>query len=87
MTIAAPVGVHLPLPFFDRIMVGIDETPESLEAAQQAAVLRAPGGTLHLVAVVQPSKAIHAGLAAPAIAEQMLNGGDRKSTRLNSSHG
>lgn len=57
---------------FDRIVVGVDDTPESLEAARQAAVLRAPVGALHLLAVADVAKAAHAGFAARAAAEQLL---------------
>ena len=49
---------------FRRVLVGIDETPESLVAAAQAAVLRTPGGRLVLVAVAERYLAAHAGMAA-----------------------
>ena len=35
---------------FSRVLVGIDGSPEALDAAQQAALLKASGGTLSLVA-------------------------------------
>ncbi len=35
---------------FGRVLVGIDGSPESLEAARQAALLEEPGGTLELLA-------------------------------------
>jgi nucleotide-binding universal stress UspA family protein len=50
---------------FDRVLVGIDSTDESLVAAAQAGVLRAPGGQLVLVAGVERYLAAHAGLLAP----------------------
>jgi nucleotide-binding universal stress UspA family protein len=49
---------------FDYVLVGIDDTPESLVAAAQARVLLAPGGKLVLVAVTERYLASHAGLAA-----------------------
>lgn len=47
-----------------RMLVGIDDTPESLVAAAQAGVLRSPGGSLVLVGVAERHLAAHAGLAA-----------------------
>jgi nucleotide-binding universal stress UspA family protein len=49
---------------FDVVLVGIDDTPESLVAAVQADVLRVDGGSLHFVAVAERYLAAHAGLAA-----------------------
>jgi nucleotide-binding universal stress UspA family protein len=49
---------------FDRVLVGIDSTDESLVAAAQARVLLAPGGELVLVAAVERHLAAHAGLQA-----------------------
>jgi nucleotide-binding universal stress UspA family protein len=52
---------------FSRIVVGIDRSPESLEAARQAAVLAGPGGGLILVgawAVPAPRAAVIGGQAA-----------------------
>ena len=46
------------------ILVGIDDTPESLVAAAQAGALRSPDGRLVLVAVAERYLAAHAGLAA-----------------------
>lgn len=48
---------------FDVVLVGIDDTPESLVAAVQADVLRRPGGGLFFVAVAERYLAAHAGLA------------------------
>jgi nucleotide-binding universal stress UspA family protein len=56
---------------FDRILVGIDSTDESLVAAAQAGVLRAPGGQLVLLGAVERHLATHAGLFA-ATAEDHL---------------
>lgn len=55
----------------ERIVCGIDETPESLEAALQAARLRAPGGSLVLVAVADIALAAQAGWAAVRAADQI----------------
>jgi nucleotide-binding universal stress UspA family protein len=55
---------HEPDAVFDVVLVGIDDTPESLVAAAQAGVLRTPGSTLVLVAVAESYLAAHAGLAA-----------------------
>ena len=49
---------------FSRVVVGIDDTPESLAAAAQAGLLREPGGHLALVAVTERYLAAHAGLSA-----------------------
>ena len=59
---------------FDTVLVGIDETDESLVAAAQAGVLRAPGGRLVLLAAVERHLAAHAGLLA-AHAEDALRAG------------
>lgn len=61
-------------PVFDRIIVGIDSTDESLVAAAQAGVLRGPGAQLVLVAAVERHLASHAGLFA-AHAEDALAAG------------
>lgn len=49
---------------FDRVLVEIDETPESLAAAAQAKCLVPAGGELELLAVVERAAAAHAGAAA-----------------------
>lgn len=49
---------------FEHVLVGIDETPESVIAAAQAGVLRAPAGRLVLVGAVERHLAVHAGLGA-----------------------
>lgn len=68
MTPAVPVPGATPgqAPLFGRVLVGIDETPESLVAAAQARKLCAPGGHMALLAVAETYLAAHAGMAAPA---------------------
>jgi nucleotide-binding universal stress UspA family protein len=59
---------------FGHVVVGIDETSESLVAAAQASVLRAPDGHLVLLGVVERHLAAQAGLGA-ADAEEHLAAG------------
>ena len=59
---------------FDRILVGIDSTDESLVAAAQAGVLRSPGGELVLLAAVERHLASHAGLLAATAEDNVLAG-------------
>jgi nucleotide-binding universal stress UspA family protein len=54
---------------FDRIVCGVDGTPESLVAVRQALTLLEPGGTLHLATVTNLAKAAQAGMAALHAAE------------------
>jgi nucleotide-binding universal stress UspA family protein len=63
-----------PAPVFDRILVGIDETAESLLATVQAGVLRTSGGRLVLVGVAERYLASHAGLAAGDADGQLVAG-------------
>ena len=56
---------------FERVVCGIDDSLEALEALRQADRLRPAGGMLHLVAVVELGLAVHGGFAAPHIAEQI----------------
>jgi nucleotide-binding universal stress UspA family protein len=49
---------------FDRILVEVDETPESLVAAAQATCLVGPGSEIELVGVVERASAAQAGMAA-----------------------
>ena len=53
----------------DRIVCGVDGTPESLTAVRQAKRLQGSDGSLLLVAAIQIAKAAHAGFAAPHAAE------------------
>lgn len=56
---------------FDHIVVGIDSTDESLVAAAQAGLLRAPGGRLVLVAAAERYLAAHAGMLAPRADDEL----------------
>jgi nucleotide-binding universal stress UspA family protein len=59
------------LRIFDRIVCGVDATPESLEAARQAERLRSPEGTLRLAAVADVNIAVHAGWAMSQVLEDV----------------
>jgi nucleotide-binding universal stress UspA family protein len=59
---------------FNRILVGIDETPESLVAAAQAGVLRAADGHIELVAVAERHRAAQAGFSAPHAQDVLIVG-------------
>jgi nucleotide-binding universal stress UspA family protein len=59
---------------FERIVCGIDETPQSLLALAQAERLRAPGGRLLLVTVADVSIAVHAGWAATRVFDEITAG-------------
>jgi nucleotide-binding universal stress UspA family protein len=54
---------------FDRILVEVDETPESIVAAAQAKCLLSPGGELELLGVVERAPAAQAGAAAAFAAD------------------
>lgn len=58
-------------PVFGHVLVGIDDTPESLVAAVQADVLLAPEGRLILVAVAERYLASHTGLLASDAGKQV----------------
>jgi nucleotide-binding universal stress UspA family protein len=53
---------------FDRVLCGVDATPESLEAVRQAARLRFPLGSLAVVSGVDMGLAVQAGWAATRVA-------------------
>jgi nucleotide-binding universal stress UspA family protein len=59
---------------FAQILVGIDETPESLVAAAQAATLRMPDSRIVLLAVAERYLAAHAGLAASRAGDDLVAG-------------
>jgi nucleotide-binding universal stress UspA family protein len=67
MSVEAPSALHV----FDRIVCGIDGTPESLEAARQAERLRSPEGILRLAAVTEVKTAVHAGWAMSHVMDQL----------------
>jgi nucleotide-binding universal stress UspA family protein len=54
---------------FDRIVCGVDGTPESLFGVKQASRLQGSQGSLLLVTVMSLAKAAHAGMAASHAAE------------------
>jgi nucleotide-binding universal stress UspA family protein len=56
---------------FDRIVAGVDETPESLEATRQATRLVAPEGSMLLATVEELGMAAQAGWATGTAAEQI----------------
>jgi nucleotide-binding universal stress UspA family protein len=56
---------------FDRVLCGVDGTPESLEAARQAERLRAADGVLCLAAVADMNIAVHAGWATSGVVEEL----------------
>jgi nucleotide-binding universal stress UspA family protein len=67
MSVEAPSALHV----FDRIVCGIDGTPESLEAARQGERLRSPEGILRLAAVTEVKSAVHAGWAMSHVMDQL----------------
>ncbi len=56
---------------FDRIVCGVDGTPESLEAARQAERLRSSEGILQLAAVNEVNTAVHAGWAMSHVLDEL----------------
>jgi nucleotide-binding universal stress UspA family protein len=60
--------------FFERVLVGVDQTPESLVAAAQAKQLCAPNGRLDLLAVAETYLAAHAGHAARVAEDDIIAG-------------
>jgi nucleotide-binding universal stress UspA family protein len=65
------VALKPPTLVFDRIVCGVDGTPQSLEAARQAERLRAPEGTLRLAAVTEVNTAVHAGWAMSHVLDEL----------------
>jgi nucleotide-binding universal stress UspA family protein len=56
---------------FERIVIGVDQSPESLVAVRQAARLVEPNGRLVLTAVANVALAVHAGWAATQVWEDI----------------
>jgi nucleotide-binding universal stress UspA family protein len=56
---------------FTRVLCGIDETPESLEAVRQGRRLASPAAEILLVAVLDTGPAVNAGWAATQILEDI----------------
>lgn len=56
---------------FDRVVCGVDSTEAGLAAARAAARVADPGGTLTLVAVHDPTAAVHAGWSMSHVLEQL----------------
>jgi nucleotide-binding universal stress UspA family protein len=56
---------------FERIVIGVDESPESLVAVRQGARLLEPDGRLVLAAVADVALAVHAGWAATPVLEDI----------------
>jgi nucleotide-binding universal stress UspA family protein len=79
---------------FKRILCGVDETPESIEAVRQARQLAQLESEFVLVGVLDVAAAVHAGWAASAVLEDMRDaevealaaargvGGEHTETRL-----
>ena len=78
--ISARGGDSEPLPTFSRVLVGVDGSPESREAARQAGILTEPNGRLTLLAVydIAPRIVGGTGSATPAYFDEDLQ---RKSAK------
>lgn len=59
------------LAIFDRILCGVDGTPESMEAVRQAERLRSVDGALRLAAVMEINTAVHAGFAMSRVLQEL----------------
>lgn len=59
MIVEAPARIDV----FDRVLCGVDESSEALEAARQASRLRSADGLLRLASVADLDIAVHAGFA------------------------
>jgi nucleotide-binding universal stress UspA family protein len=55
-----------------RVVVGVDDSPGSLGAARQAALIQGEWGSLHLVAAADVEKASEAGFSGPELTRQVM---------------
>lgn len=62
---------------FDRLLCGVDGTPEGLEAVRQASRLRGQDGTLTVVSAVDLALAVHAGWAGTSVALDIAEEAER----------
>jgi nucleotide-binding universal stress UspA family protein len=67
MTTATVNAQHV----FDRILCGVDGTPEALDAARQAERLLSPEGSLRLAVVAELNTAVHVGWATSHVWEEI----------------
>jgi len=58
---------------FERVVCGIDGSPQSLEALRQVERLRPESSSLHLATVAELSLAVHGGFAAPGLYDRLLS--------------
>jgi nucleotide-binding universal stress UspA family protein len=56
---------------FERIVCGLDETPQSLDAVRQAARLRSPTGRLHVLTAVHLGSAAATGWSATRVSNEL----------------
>ena len=56
---------------FDRVVCGIDRSDAGVLAARAAGLVTAPGGSLALLTVNDPSIAVHAGWAMPRVLDEL----------------
>jgi nucleotide-binding universal stress UspA family protein len=64
-------GVEAAVDPFDRIVCGVDRSEASLEAVRQARRLELPSSELVLVAVSETRLAVHTGMHAPRVADEI----------------
>jgi len=65
------VDVELGRGILDRILCGVDSSPEGVEALRQANRLREPGGSVDVVTALELASAAEAGWAASVAADQL----------------